>query len=145
MQKIHTSGCRKAGRLAAKIVNERKIKALSKSVHSVGRICNKSSIRTDLDVLDNMISDVSFHHLRPYEEAVGQLSELEEDQDSTIARIGQLSFILPQGMNEKLKHFLGQRIAILRTDLLDKPYLVLAQYFVDLPAFNIRSDNLGIE
>ena len=23
--------------------------------------------------------------------------------------------------------------------------IVLAQYFVDLPAFNIRSDNLGIE
>ena len=124
MQKLHKSGCRKAGRPAAKIVNEEEIKAPSEFVHNIGHTCNKSPIQTHLDVLHSMISDITFHHLRPYEEAAGQLSELEEGQDSTIARIGQLSFILPQGMNEKLKHVLGQRIAILRTDLPDRPYLL---------------------
>jgi hypothetical protein len=71
-----------------------------------------------------LISDLSLYQLRPYEEAAGLLKELKENQESIIARIGHLNVILPQDMNEKLKNHLGQRIAILRTDLPDKPYLL---------------------
>lgn len=64
------------------------------------------------------------YSLRVYEEVVGPFLELKEDQGSIIARIGKLSVILPEGMKETLKHYLCQRIAILRTDLPDKPFLI---------------------
>jgi hypothetical protein len=64
------------------------------------------------------------YSLRIYEEVVGPFLELKEDQGSIIARIGKLSVILPECMKETLKIHLCQRIAILRTDLPDKPYLI---------------------
>lgn len=71
-----------------------------------------------------MISDLSLYRLHPYEEAVGLLKELEENQESIIAQLGHLNVILPKSMDEKLRSHLGQRIAILRTDLPNKLYLL---------------------
>lgn len=72
------------------------------------------------------MSDISLYHLHPYEEAVGPLTELKGGEGLFTARIGRLNIVLPEEMKETLKHHIGQRIAILRTDLPDKPYLLRA-------------------
>lgn len=61
-----------------------------------------------------------------YEEAVGILHELSEEEGMLIARISKITLALPSEMADKLMPFLGQRIGILRTDIPMKEYLVRA-------------------
>ena len=64
-----------------------------------------------------------FYHLSHYEEVLGPFENLEEKDGSLIAKIGKIRIILPQSLEQSLRQLLGQRIAILRTDLSEKPYL----------------------
>jgi hypothetical protein len=59
-----------------------------------------------------------------YEEAVGTLTELTEDQGFLVARISKVVLILPPEMENKLSSLMGTRIGILRTDIPQKEYLV---------------------
>jgi hypothetical protein len=59
-----------------------------------------------------------------YEEAVGTLTELTEDQGFLIARISKVILILPPEMENKLRPIIGKRIGILRTDIPQKEYPV---------------------
>jgi hypothetical protein len=59
-----------------------------------------------------------------YEEAVGTLNELTEDQGFLIARISKVILILPTELGDKLCSLKGTRIGILRTDIPQKEYLV---------------------
>jgi hypothetical protein len=59
-----------------------------------------------------------------YEECEGDLMDIKEQEGVLIAQIGGLRLTLPMGIIDKLMPLLGQRIAILRTDIKDKAYLV---------------------
>ena len=69
------------------------------------------------------------YRLGYYEEVVGLLEHLEEMDGSLIAKIGKVRIILPLSFEPRLRPLIGQRTAILRTDLPEKPYLyrVIAQ------------------
>jgi hypothetical protein len=61
--------------------------------------------------------------LAPFEECVGLLKELSEQDGVLVALLGKIHLALPLDMEEKLRPVVGQRIAILRTDLAQKEYL----------------------
>lgn len=61
-------------------------------------------------------------HLRPWEEAVGVLTEFADEDNLLLVNIGKLSLALPLEMADVLRPHLGQRIAILRTDNRARPY-----------------------
>jgi hypothetical protein len=63
-------------------------------------------------------------HIGIYEEAVGILSELTEDQGFLIARISKVILAFPYEMEDKLRPLIGKRIGVLRTDIPGREYLV---------------------
>jgi len=64
------------------------------------------------------------YRLGPYQENAGILECIEYQGEALLARIGKLDLMLPIEMDVQLKPLIGQRIAILRTDLPDRPYLL---------------------
>ena len=62
--------------------------------------------------------------LSPWMETVGHLKEIKTMDDRVMASIGPVQVLLPEDIGEKLKGHIGQRIAILKTDLPNKEYLV---------------------
>jgi hypothetical protein len=69
------------------------------------------------------------HHLSQFEEAAGVLHEIIVEDDILVAHIGKIHFALPLNLEQNLRPLIGQRVAVLRTDLPNKSYLyrVLAQ------------------
>ncbi|MGD0953333.1 MAG: hypothetical protein ABR985_13235 [Methanotrichaceae archaeon] len=59
-----------------------------------------------------------------YEEGVGGLMNIKMQEDYLIAQVGRMNLKLPEAMIGQLKPLIGQRIAILRTDIKDKAYLI---------------------
>lgn len=66
----------------------------------------------------------SHHRLQFYEEVVGRLIELKDEGEGTIALIGKETIWFPEYVKEDLSDYVGQRIAVLRTDIKDKAYLI---------------------
>jgi hypothetical protein len=64
------------------------------------------------------------HRLSPYEECSGPFADLAIEEDGIVARIGNMNLILPQEMEPDLRPFIGKRIAILRTDIPHKQYII---------------------
>ena len=62
-------------------------------------------------------------YLTPYEEAVGLLNEIIEKDGILVTLIGKIHLALPSDLELSLQPMIGQRIAILRTDLPSKQYL----------------------
>ena len=62
--------------------------------------------------------------LSPYEERAGPFSNLVIEKDRLIASVGNVNLILPQEMEPELRQFIGKRIAILRTDIPHKLYII---------------------
>ena len=64
--------------------------------------------------------------LRLWEEAYGTPTELavEQDQGVVCLEMGENTLVFPLGMEHKLRPFMGRRIGIIRTDLLDEEYIV---------------------
>jgi hypothetical protein len=56
------------------------------------------------------------HRLQVWEEALGTLKGLKEQDSYLVANIGPISVYLPIDMGDRLRELLGQRIGILRTD-----------------------------
>jgi hypothetical protein len=69
-----------------------------------------------------MIPSVEVRHLRPWEEAVGVLTELVDEEDVLLVKIGRITLALPIDMADTLRPHIGQKIAILRTDDRARPY-----------------------
>jgi hypothetical protein len=69
------------------------------------------------------------YRLAYFEEAVGILHEIMEQDGAIIALIGKIRLALPQELEQSLRPLIGQKISILRTDIPDKQYLfrVLAE------------------
>ena len=59
-----------------------------------------------------------------YEEAVGTLSEIAQEDGFLIAGISGLNIVLPLAMKAKLAPLVGERVGILHTDISGKKYLV---------------------
>jgi len=64
--------------------------------------------------------------LHPFEEVIGVLHELIEDGGVLVARIGEICVALPWELEERINGLIGHKIGVLRTDLLEKPYLMRA-------------------
>lgn len=69
------------------------------------------------------------YRLAYFEEAVGILHEIMENDSVLQVRIGQILLALPLSLEQSLRPLIGQRIAVLRTDIPDKTFLfrVLAE------------------
>lgn len=64
------------------------------------------------------------YRLNVWEEYCGRLNMLETDGEILHLAIGKVALALPVDMVDKLRPCLGRRIAVLRTDLPDRLYLV---------------------
>ncbi len=56
------------------------------------------------------------YRLKPYEEAVGTLGEVQGFEDYALAKIGPVTVALPVEMVERLRSFKGQRVGVIRTE-----------------------------
>ena len=64
------------------------------------------------------------YRLSYFEEAMGILNELKEDNGVLVAHIGKVAVALPREMEENLRTHLGRHISVLHTDIPLKPYLI---------------------
>ena len=64
------------------------------------------------------------YSLRNYEEAVGDLTDISIQDGLLLVQIGKVKLSLPGYMVDSVEPLLGQRIAILRTDIPNKSYLI---------------------
>lgn len=62
--------------------------------------------------------------LNRYEEAVGPLHHLDENDELLTARIADNIVSLPSEMKSELSRLLGCRVAIIRTDIPQKEYIL---------------------
>jgi hypothetical protein len=62
--------------------------------------------------------------LSHYEECSGIFTDIAIKEIGLIARVGNMNLILPLEIETDLRPFLGKRIAILRTDIPDKQYII---------------------
>ena len=62
--------------------------------------------------------------LKPWQEIVGELKKIEEENGFLKVNIGKHSIYLPLHMKKILCKYIGKRIGILRTDIPGKEYLV---------------------
>ena len=76
--------------------------------------------------------------LQPYEEALGQLKNVQLLEGSALAEIGPVTVALPIEIGERLNSFIGQRIGVLRTEadyryrvMVPKPKIEVGSNFVD--------------
>ena len=79
--------------------------------------------------------NTKIYRLGFFEEAVGTLNELVEDEGVLIARISEVILALPHEIEDRLRPRLGQRIGILHTDIPGKEYLVRTISQEKVPAF----------
>jgi hypothetical protein len=66
---------------------------------------------------------LKFYRLACFEEAVGILHDLTENEGILVADVGKVHLTLPLKLKESLWPLVGQRISILHTDLPKKEYL----------------------
>jgi hypothetical protein len=64
------------------------------------------------------------HRMSPYDECAGPYTYMAIEEDGLIARVGKVNLILPLEMEDDLRPFIGKRIAILRTDIPHKQYII---------------------
>lgn len=56
------------------------------------------------------------YHMRPWDEVLGQVNEVEEVEGYCLALIGKIPVSLPLELTPKLKELQSQKIGILRTE-----------------------------
>ena len=64
------------------------------------------------------------YRLSFYEEVVGTLSELREDEGFLIAKISALDIIFPIELEAELRPLVGMRLGILHSDIFGKEHLI---------------------
>ena len=74
-----------------------------------------------------------------WEEAIGDLTCLDEEENGLIASIGKLNIIMPVEMEESLRTKIGKRVAILHTDESTRPFLcrVISNAAIDNDNINV--------
>lgn len=56
------------------------------------------------------------YHMRPWDEVLGPVYKVEEENGHCLALIGKIPVLLPQELAARLTEAKGQRVGILRTD-----------------------------
>ena len=74
-----------------------------------------------------------------FEEAIGKLNELTEDEEVLNARIGEVVLVLPPEMKNRLLPLLAMCVGILHTDIPGKEYL-----FRVLPTANHEMESAAL-
>jgi hypothetical protein len=72
----------------------------------------------------NKKGQTSCYCLHHWEEVIGPLNSIWKENDLLNAMIGKIIVILPPELEEMLEPLLGSKIAILRTDIPGKEYLL---------------------
>jgi len=70
------------------------------------------------------VTDCKLRRLDDFEEAIGIVHDIREDDGLLVIRLGSISIILPAEMESQMRGHIGTRIAILHTDIPQKEYLV---------------------
>jgi hypothetical protein len=70
------------------------------------------------------VTFIDYRRLDPWEEACGELQSIEEKDELLFAKISGLGILIPSIMEPTLRPLLKQRIAVLRTDLPTKQFLI---------------------
>jgi hypothetical protein len=70
------------------------------------------------------VADRKVYHLSPYEECAGPATDIVIEEIGLIVSVGKVNLILPHEMEADLRSVIGKRIAILRTDIADKRYII---------------------
>ncbi len=70
-----------------------------------------------------MTSEKLFH-LSNWEECLGVCSKLTSEDGTLVAQVGKIRLALPLSLEQSLRPLVGQSIAILRTDIPGKAYLL---------------------
>ena len=85
-------------------------------------------------------SSAQVYRLQPYEEALGQLKNVQLLEGYALAEIGPVTVALPIEIGERLNSFIGQRIGVLRTEV-DYRYRVM----VPMPKIEVGSNSVVTE
>jgi len=86
---------------------------------------------------DTSGSSAQVCRLQPYEEALGQLKNVQLLEGYALAEIGPVTVALPIEIGERLNSFIGQRIGVLRTEV-DHRFRVM----VPKPKIDVGSNSL---
>lgn len=62
-------------------------------------------------------------HLKPWQEYIGHLENISYNNGKAFLHFRKDVVVIPIEFAEKLKNKMGKKIAVLRTDIPDKPYL----------------------
>lgn len=63
--------------------------------------------------------------LSPWQEWCGIVPDIQENKDFAALSIGQKILAVPVNVGIMLRPFIGRRVALLRTDLADEPYIAI--------------------
>jgi hypothetical protein len=76
--------------------------------------------------MDEMKQSIGFKRVRflePYEEIVGTLEELSFIEGLLVGRFGTKTIAIPKDMEDRIRPYIGKKLALLRTDIPEKQYL----------------------
>jgi hypothetical protein len=76
-----------------------------------------------MNPLNQTIDSSRVRFLGPYEEIVGTLGELSFIEGLLIGRFGTITIAIPPDMENRIRPFIGKKLALLRTDIPEKQYL----------------------
>jgi hypothetical protein len=73
--------------------------------------------------MERPIDSRRIRFLEPYEEIIGILNELSFIEGLLLGRIGTITIAIPDDLEDRIRPFIGKRIALIRTDIAEKQYL----------------------
>ncbi len=74
-------------------------------------------------IMERPIDSRRIRFLEPYEEIIGILNELSFIEGLLLGRIGTITIAIPDDLEDRIRPFIGKRIALIRTDIAEKQYL----------------------
>ena len=74
-------------------------------------------------IMERPIDSRRIRFLEPYEEIIGILNELSFIEGLLPGRIGTITIAIPDDLEDRIRPFIGKRIALIRTDIAEKQYL----------------------
>jgi len=73
--------------------------------------------------MERPTDSIRIRFLEPYEEIIGILNELSFIEGLLLGRIGTITIAIPDDLEDRIRPFIGKRIALIRTDIAEKQYL----------------------
>jgi len=76
-----------------------------------------------MNIMERPTDSIRIRFLEPYEEIIGILNELSFIEGLLLGRIGTITIAIPDDLEDRIRPFIGKRIALIRTDIAEKQYL----------------------